>query len=401
MPTNSPSGLPADGGFILLAAQSGRALAAAARRAGLRPLVADLFGDTDTRALAEHYRPLRGQFGFSIDGTSVLGALEELVAAAEGEPIGIVLGSGFEAAPDVVETIASRFRLFGAGANTLRILKDPIRFAAILDRIGIQHPAVSLGSVADPDNWLAKRAGASGGTHIGPALSGLPEDGTYYQRRVVGEQRSFAFLADGRCAQVFAVTAQWTSPSVRAPHRFGGGLYPGACPPTVMREAKRGLDAIVAETGLQGLASADCLVDGENWWLLEVNPRPGATLDVLDRRTRPLLLDHIEACLGRLPPIESMPRAAATTIVYASRPLPDVPVIDWPDHVFDRPEPGSRIPPDGPVCTVFADGDNAAAALDLLDRRVQDVRRTLRIEEYEHGCCVGSPERERACCAAC
>jgi predicted ATP-grasp superfamily ATP-dependent carboligase len=401
MPTNSPSGLPVDGGFILLAAQSGRALAAAARRAGLRPLVADLFGDADTRALAEHYRPLRGEFGFRIDGTSVLGALEELVAAAEGEPIGIVFGSGFEAAPGVVETIASRFRLFGAGANTLRILKDPIRFAAILDRIGIPHPAVSLGSVADPENWLAKGAGASGGTHIGPALSGPPQAGTYYQHRVFGEPRSFAFLANGRCAQVFAVTEQWTSPSARAPYRFGGALYPGDCPPTILREAKRGLDAIVAETGLRGLASADCLVDGEHWWLLEINPRPGATLDVLDRRKRPLLLDHIESCLGRLPPIERMPRAAATTIVYASRPLPDVPVIEWPDHVFDRPEPGSCIPLDGPICTVFADGDNAAAALDLLDRRVQNVRRTLRIEEYEHGCDVGPPERERARCAAC
>ncbi|MDB5557347.1 MAG: hypothetical protein JWQ36_281, partial [Enterovirga sp.] len=37
---------------ILILAQSGRALAAAARRAGLRPYVADLFGDEDTRALA-------------------------------------------------------------------------------------------------------------------------------------------------------------------------------------------------------------------------------------------------------------------------------------------------------------------------------------------------------------
>ncbi|MFC6049036.1 tetrahydromethanopterin C1 transfer protein, partial [Methylobacterium hispanicum] len=35
---------------ILIAAQSGRALAEAARRAGLRPLVADLFGDADTLA---------------------------------------------------------------------------------------------------------------------------------------------------------------------------------------------------------------------------------------------------------------------------------------------------------------------------------------------------------------
>ena len=47
-----------EGGAVLIAAQSGRALAQAARRAGLRPFVLDLFGDEDTLALAEAHRPL-------------------------------------------------------------------------------------------------------------------------------------------------------------------------------------------------------------------------------------------------------------------------------------------------------------------------------------------------------
>jgi uncharacterized protein len=401
MHTNSPFGSLADGRSILLAAQSGRALAAAARRAGLRPLVADLFGDMDTRALAEHYRALRGDFGFRIDQASVLDALEELVLAANDAPLGIVLGSGFEAAPEIVETISRRFRLFGARAETIRRLKDPTWFAAFLGRSSIPHPPVSLAPVADPEKWLVKCVGASGGAHIGPALPESPGGGTYLQRRVAGEPRSFAFLADGQRAQMIAVTAQWKSPSARAPYRFGGALDPGSCPPAVARAAQDALDAIVAETGLRGLASADCLIDGEDWWLLEINPRPGATLDVLDRRPRPLLLSHIEACLGRLGPVEVAPGAAATTIFYGNRPVPGVPVIDWPDHIFDRPEPGSQVPSGGPICTVFAEGKDAAAALELLDRRVEDVRRALRMEEDEDGCVIRAPERERACRTAC
>ena len=54
-------------------------------------------------------------------------------------------------------------------------------------------------------------------------------------------------------------------------------------------------ERIVAATGLRGLASADLLVDGADWWLTEINPRPGATLDVLDRRGTPLLAAHIAA----------------------------------------------------------------------------------------------------------
>ena len=42
-----------DAPAVLIAARSGRALAACARRSGYRPLVADMFGDLDTRELAE------------------------------------------------------------------------------------------------------------------------------------------------------------------------------------------------------------------------------------------------------------------------------------------------------------------------------------------------------------
>ncbi|HEX8417993.1 MAG TPA: tetrahydromethanopterin C1 transfer protein, partial [Methylobacterium sp.] len=84
------------GDAILIAAQSGRALAQAARRAGLRPLVVDLFGDSDTLALAEHHRWAGGRFGSGrLGGEAVLAALDELAGLSRTPPIGIVLGSGF------------------------------------------------------------------------------------------------------------------------------------------------------------------------------------------------------------------------------------------------------------------------------------------------------------------
>ncbi len=52
---------------LLIAAISGRSLAAAARRAGFRPLVADLFNDADTLALAERAIKLAGTLQSGID----------------------------------------------------------------------------------------------------------------------------------------------------------------------------------------------------------------------------------------------------------------------------------------------------------------------------------------------
>ncbi|MDT9047034.1 hypothetical protein RSW36_28355, partial [Escherichia coli] len=68
-----------EGGAILIAAQSGRALAQAARRAGFRPFVLDLFGDEDTLALAEAHCALPGRFGAGTrDRAGVLAGLDAL-----------------------------------------------------------------------------------------------------------------------------------------------------------------------------------------------------------------------------------------------------------------------------------------------------------------------------------
>ena len=403
MPTGSPSTSPADGRTILLAAQSGRALAAAARRAGFAPLVADLFGDADTRALAAAYRRLQGRFGFGLGEGSVLAALESLARSAAIPPLGVVLGSGFERRPDLVATIDRRFGVIGASAEAIGALKDPAAFADLLRRLGAPHPPVSLGPVPNPSAWLRKARGGSGGGHIRLGRAGPPPRGTYLQARVEGAPRSLAFLADGRKARVLAATEQWATPSVRAPFRYGGAVEPGTLPLSVREEAAAALCGIVEATGLRGLASADLLVDGERWWLLEVNPRPGATLDCLDRRRTPLLLRHVAASGGDLGPNEPVPAmASGTAIVYAARTIPRVPPLAWPDFAVDRPGEGARVRAGAPICTVAATAGTAAAVKRLLTERAAAVIALLGGEEA-HDAAIGPigrsacrPTRQRA-----
>ncbi|GJD52073.1 hypothetical protein OPKNFCMD_4835 [Methylobacterium crusticola] len=362
---------------ILIAAQSGRALAAAARRAGLRPYVADLFGDEDTRELAAGYRRIAGRLGRGPGAEGVVRALEALAAEA-GRPLGLVLGSGFEGAPALMARLAARHRLLGASPAAVAALKDPAGLAALCARLRIPHPDIALAPVADPAGWLAKRRGGSGGGHVRPAAAGPLAPGTYLQRRRPGVPRSLNVLADGRGIAVLAVTEQWAAPAPGHPFRYAGAAAPGALPAAVRDAAERAVADLVAATGLAGLASADLLVDGTEWWLLEVNPRPGATLDVLDRGPRPLLARHIEAAAGRLtaggaPP----PGAAATEICYAEATLEAVPPLDWPDAVMDRPRAGSRIAAGSPICTVRASGPDAAAARRGLRAHAAAVRALL------------------------
>lgn len=395
------------GEAILIAAQSGRALAEAARRAGLRPFVADLFGDEDTRALSEAHSPLPGRFGTGrLGGQAVLGALDVLSERAGGRTLGVVLGSGFEGAPDLMGAIAERHRLLGAAPESVALLKDPFRFAALCRRLAIPHPAIAEGPVADPENFLLKRAGGSGGSHVRAAPRGGAPAGSYLQARVPGGAFAVNFLADGRQAAILALTEQWCAPSALRPFRYAGALARGrgeasALPAALVAQAAEAVARLVAETGLAGLASADILAtqDGR-WWLSEINPRPGATLDVLDRRGTPLLAAHVEASFGRLsapgaPPVD----AAGSEIWYGAREHRIGAAVAWPDHVRDRPRAGSLTRRDAPVCTVLATGTDAAAVRHSLRERAARVRALLEGENRnEHGPqeCPPVSERQRA-----
>jgi predicted ATP-grasp superfamily ATP-dependent carboligase len=369
---------------VLIAAQSGRALAQAARRAGFRPSVADLFGDADTVELAESHRVLPGRFGRGMVPEAVLDALDALAAGA-GEGAGVILGSGFEDDPALVAEIGRRHRLIGAQAETVAALKDPFAFADLCARLRVPHPAVSAGPVEDPSEWLTKARGGSGGGHVRPAEAASPEPGHYLQARVTGAPYALNFLAcDGNLA-VLAVTAQWWAPGPGQPFRYGGALAfaavePHPLPAALVAEVTAAAGRIAEATGLVGLASADFLSDGAAWWLTEINPRPGATLDVLDRRSQPLLAAHVAACLAPsrqieigAPPVD----AAAAAICYAGCDHTSVPALAWPEHVRDRPGIGTVVRRNTPLCTVVATGPDGRSARAALGERVQRLRIAL------------------------
>lgn len=340
----------------------------------------DLFGDADTLDLAAHHRQARGRFGDGrVGGRDLLAQLDELAGLSPAPVLGIVLGSGFEGAPGLMSAIAARHRLLGALPEAVAALKDPASFADLCRRLAIPHPAITREPVTDRGAWLLKCDGGSGGSHIRRATTGRAPPGAYFQARVGGSAHALTFLANGRDLAVVGITAQWSDPSPIRPFRYGGAVEQArdATPllaPGIAAAVTQAARAIVAETGLRGLASADILADDEAWWLTEINPRPGATLDVLDRRAVPLLTAHIAACLGEILPLGDVPMdAAAAQICYATTNYAPVPSLDWPDHVRDRPRAGSSVARGAPLCTLVATGGDAGAARAILRARAAQL----------------------------
>jgi predicted ATP-grasp superfamily ATP-dependent carboligase len=358
---------------VLIAAISGRALAASARRGGYVPLVADFFGDEDTRALAERHVRLDTDIARGMVANELLDALEILATAHR--PAGTVCGTGFEDRPELLARVSERWGLLGNSADTVTRIKDPLTFAALCHECGIPHPQTSLRPPADPRGWLAKRRGGAGGTHVTPVSQGNGnDDADYFQRRVEGTPVSALILADGRRGMVLGFSVQWSAPSPSHPFRYGGAARPAALAPRLAETMSTAVERLIAAVPLMGLNSADFLVDGDAFWLLEVNPRPGATLDIFEPADESLFALHVDAIRGRLPEhVPVLSGAAASATVYAPHDIPSMPGIDWPDWAADRQNAGTQVSAGEPVCTVLARANEPSAAKALAEQRVMAI----------------------------
>jgi predicted ATP-grasp superfamily ATP-dependent carboligase len=369
---------------VLIAALSGRGLAASARRAGYLPLVADAFGDSDTADLAADARHLTDAARIGFRAKPVFSALADLEAAAQSPPIGLVLGSGFEDRPKLIAALSRRFRLIGNGAETIARAKNPAGFFALLDTLGIAHPATQLAPPSDADGWLSKRVGGSGGTHVVAAAERSAR--RYFQRRLDGEPFSVLAIAARGGVQIVGISRQWTVGGGPRPFRYGGAVGPVQLPIAVDAAMRNAAEAVCAALGLVGLVAFDFLVVSDVPFLIEVNPRPGATLDVFDDPSGALFRAHVDACGGKTPRLPAPHGARAAAILYADPGPLTIDAVRWPEWTADRPPARTRVPRYRPIATVFAAAEARETAFESCRRRLDELAEMLYAQ---------APNRER------
>lgn len=366
---------------ILIAALSGRALAQAARLSGFAPLVADFFGDADLAALAHGTCQLAGDFSAGFQKVELVAALETLSRGHA--PLGLVCGTGFEDRPALLATLGRRWHLLGNAPQLLAQLKNPMQFAALCMQAHVPHPESQMHRPDNMSGWLVKQAGGSGGGHVASSAADTGS-GKYYQRLAQGLPVSLLVLADGQACRILGTSQQWAAPTPQQPFRYGGAVRPAmlsSAQDAALSEAvARMMSALVRQaapsTGLKGLNSFDFLVSETGFSLLEINPRPGATLDIFTHAG--LFQAHIDACNGQLRSQKlAFADAQAAALLYAERDIAAWPADNWPDWLRDRPKPGTCLPCGTPVCTIVASGADAKAARHLLDQRLASMRRDI------------------------
>jgi uncharacterized protein len=370
-----------DRSAIIVMGYSARALASSASHAGFAPLSIDVFGDDDTKAMSLASVKLEGGLSEGLAPGKVARAVQTLAGAHD--PIGLVYGAGFEHQPETIATIAERTRVFGNGADILKRAKDPLVLARVCEANGVRHPAIAFEPPHEPVLWLMKRRGGAGGAHISTAearSSARPD--SYFQRCVGGKSISALFLASEKKAEIIGLSMQWAAPMPDSPFRYGGAAGPVDIDPAQGEEIAHSVAVIASELDLVGLNSADFLVSTDAVWLIEINPRPGATLDVFESNEAPLFARHIAACEGHPTHASASFAFKAAEIVYAPHDIVVGGGRDWPDWAVDQSPAGTRIAAGDPLCTTLGSGATVDLARACASERARKI--IALVQEADH-----------------
>jgi predicted ATP-grasp superfamily ATP-dependent carboligase len=142
------------------------------------------------------------------------------------------------------------------------------------------------------------------------------------------------------------------------------------------------VDVLSAAFGLRGWCSLDFMRDGDDIGVLEVNPRPPASLSLYAQRG--LIDAQLRACLhAELPSASAfaVPRVAGNEIVYARHSLTLSRVgaqhLAGRADAHDLPALGAQFAAGDPICSLSASGDTAAQVRASLGAACEALLKTL------------------------
>jgi predicted ATP-grasp superfamily ATP-dependent carboligase len=353
---------------MAVAALSARVMAESAAEGGFDVIALDLFGDADTKRASSQWLSIGEPVGLRIAAARVLAALQAL--ARRGDVIGWVAGGGFEAHPEVLEQGAAALPLLGTAPQAVRRVREPAEFFGTLAALGIPHPEVRWRRPTDTTGWLLKDARGCGGWHIRSASAQSAEAAPrhhYFQREMAGTPMSATFIANGHNACLLGFNELIVRHRGTRPFVYCGVVGPVLLPPGVASRLMAALSALAAEFSLRGLGSLDFMLDGDRLGVLEINPRPPASLFLYGRCVDDgVMRAHVNACLrGELPLRVAQPPAAVSgsEVVFARRSMTldaqAVLGLAARRGVHDLPGAATAFEAGDPVCSVSASGAHA------------------------------------------
>jgi uncharacterized protein len=357
---------------VLVVAVSARMLAQLAVADGYEVTALDRFGDVDLRKVAP---------GATAPNNDALVTLADDVDADA-----VVYGAGLENRPDLVRRLSDGRELLGTPAPLLGPVRDPWAIGAAARAAGARAPETrSVNDLPDgPGPWLRKPLRGGGGRGVRTWSGGRLRASEIVQRRIDGLSCSAVAIGDGRRATTLGITEQLHRATS---FRWMGNVTPPRLPEGELAELDGRLRAVCTEVaarfGVRGAFGVDAIWDGRHAWVLEVNPRPPAGLELFGPGS---FAAHVAAArdlrgMGRLPipgTPPATPCAKVKLVLFADR---DVRAPDpgwWPAGlVRDIPHAREMIKRGAPVCTLISATEGAPEMVALGAKLLAELGETV------------------------
>ena len=366
---------------VLLVGLSTRAAADSAARAGFHVTALDAFADLDQHpAVRAHaLAPLGRRFTAS--------AAARAAATLDGDVVAYL--SPFENHPIAVQRMAAGRVLLGNPPDVLRRARDPVEVASTFERAGFAVPRTtrSIQTASGDGRWLIKAIASGGGTRIREWQGDHLPRASYLQERIDGIVGSIAFVAAGGRAVPIGVSRQLTGEPALGTSgcRYCGSIR--VAPGDTFSDRTRSIATQLAEYAtrvfeLVGVNGIDFVVRDGVPLPIEINPRWSASMELAERHDGgAVFAAHARACREGVlpePPAFAVADGAPAwgkAIVFATAAVTAPDTRPWLTDGWRRdvPRPGAQIGTGEPICTVFAEGANAADCRGALVARAVEI----------------------------
>jgi predicted ATP-grasp superfamily ATP-dependent carboligase len=292
-----------------------------------------------------------------------------------------------------VDEISRGRTLWGNPPEVLQQVRSPRRLLEGLAQQGFAVPRVFVpgvdeGAPSADVEWIEKPFRSGGGHGVRPWHPGLAiAEGSYLEEFIHGSPGSIVFVASGGRSVPLGVSRQLAGDAA-----FGAKLFqycgsilshPADLFPKgvgVAASAHALAATVSKDYGLVGLNNVDFMAHEGAAYPVEVNPRWSASVELIERAHGFSMFGlHADACARGALPGARIPlclrRAVGKAIVFARADLVVWQTKAWlaSRHVADVPRPWTTILRGEPICTVFAEAEDAAACYRLLVRRAEMV----------------------------
>jgi len=351
---------------IAVVGASVRAAAFSVLRTGRTALAADLFADADLAqqcpaTIISPYPAALADWlvATNVDAWLYTGALENY--------------------SDLVDRLATIRPLLGNAGEALRRCRDPFALQRVLVQNGLHFPETRSSCTDLPldGSWLCKTYRGSSGSGVWELVDQDSQQqaincGACFQKRIEGQSAAVVFALGDTSTTTLGMTAQWVGAAATrsAKFQYAGSLGIGpTISPTIQAQIKALAQVLAHQFELRGLVGVDLLLDSHRAWIVEVNPRYTASVEIVERNTGLSAIEaHLAACTGK--PFSSVRQPSSTNqqhgkaILYAKQEVMiNQEFFAWAmtqadgkldGRIADVPVLGSIIPAGRPVLTVFA-----------------------------------------------